>query len=158
MGGKSASFPDKRDSPDGDDDGNGNGNGNGNCEFSLLRRMCWRVKLSHLRSHQARDMCIHGLGNHKRRTSIEFHSPISPTNPQYIFSRCGIVSSREGTYPERKTCPERKTFHSENLQSLRPLIPVIRAHLPRRKVVFDITEHGIPFLWRIALIHYEVTA
>lgn len=46
----------------------------------------------------------------------------------------------------------------EKSERLRPFVPVIGAHLPGRKVVLDITEHGIPFLRRIALIHDEVTA
>ena len=47
-----------------------------------------------------------------------------------------------------------KTSNQKLLYFTRPFIPFIRAKLPWRKIVFGITEHGIPFLRSITFFHH----
>src|SRR5688500_706703 len=45
-----------------------------------------------------------------------------------------------------------------NLNLFCPFIPFIRAEFPWRKIIFHITKHGSPFLWRITFLHNQVAA
>ncbi len=41
---------------------------------------------------------------------------------------------------------------------MRPRITIIGAEFPRRHVVFYVSEHQVPFLWSIAVVHNQAAA
>ena len=49
-------------------------------------------------------------------------------------------------------------WRTGGIHFLHPLISLIRTKLPRRKIIFDIAEHGVPFLWGVTVFHDKTAA